>query len=88
MENARVAVAPKDARGLCFRKRADRKYVCSLCKTVIANQHIILGCTQTSLVMEVTKRHPARAPWGSEWMVAYTACMQFMHEGSRALTLM
>eukprot|EP00955_Chlamydomonas_euryale_P103310 365479-Chlamydomonas_euryale.AAC.17 len=60
VENARVALAPKDARDWCFRKGADGKYVCS--------------CTRTSLVMEVTKRHPAKAPWGSEWMVVH-ACM-------------
>eukprot|EP00955_Chlamydomonas_euryale_P003817 39813-Chlamydomonas_euryale.AAC.5 len=34
------------------------------------------SCTRTFLVMEVTTRHPAQAPWGSEWMVACMhACM-------------
>eukprot|EP00955_Chlamydomonas_euryale_P083549 363869-Chlamydomonas_euryale.AAC.17 len=26
------------------------------------------SCTRMSLVMEVTTRHPVKAPWGSQWM--------------------
>eukprot|EP00955_Chlamydomonas_euryale_P119094 366573-Chlamydomonas_euryale.AAC.22 len=36
LENAGVALAPKDARDRCPIKRADGKYVCNLCTTVFA----------------------------------------------------